>query len=252
MTFCCTEAMDLIHRLGQHRPVQAIKLVVEDSIESRIVQLQEKKSAMVDATLSTDSGAMGRLTPEDVRIAFHSGLGCSLTRLRTSSLVSCSEYAYVFPESHEADHLFVNSSDYAKLVDRRAPTIPVSSQGSSGHHLKLACVASLYSDYRCYLRNMPPFPHNTRNSYPGACTPSSCTQYAHGALYSCCNNSVRCCKVWIHAIYCGPHSIHRSPCGGLFEKPSKIFVDNKCDAGSRQNTHEVGPKASIKSSVTLA
>ena len=34
-----TEAMDRIHRLGQHRPVQAIKLVVEDSIESRIVQV---------------------------------------------------------------------------------------------------------------------------------------------------------------------------------------------------------------------
>jgi DNA repair protein RAD16 len=50
----CVEAMDRIHRLGQRRPVQAIKLVIEDSIESRIVQLQEKKSAMVDATLSTD------------------------------------------------------------------------------------------------------------------------------------------------------------------------------------------------------
>ena len=79
------EAMDRIHRLGQRRPVQAIKLVIEDSIESRIVQLQEKKSAMVDATLSTDDSvsvrrlpkpisliatslqAMGRLTPEDVR-----------------------------------------------------------------------------------------------------------------------------------------------------------------------------------------
>lgn len=31
--------MDRIHRLGQHRPVQAIKLVIEDSIESRIVQV---------------------------------------------------------------------------------------------------------------------------------------------------------------------------------------------------------------------
>jgi hypothetical protein len=34
-----TEAMDRIHRLGQHRPVHAIKLVVDDSIESRIVQV---------------------------------------------------------------------------------------------------------------------------------------------------------------------------------------------------------------------
>lgn len=49
-----TEAMDRIHRLGQHRPVKAIKLVIEDSIEQRIIQLQEKKSAMVDATLSAD------------------------------------------------------------------------------------------------------------------------------------------------------------------------------------------------------
>ncbi|KAF5320985.1 hypothetical protein D9619_001153 [Psilocybe cf. subviscida] len=64
------QAMDRIHRLGQKRPVQAIKLVVEDSIESRIVQLQEKKSAMVDATLSTDDSAMGRLTPEDLGFLF--------------------------------------------------------------------------------------------------------------------------------------------------------------------------------------
>ncbi|KIM45770.1 hypothetical protein M413DRAFT_440809 [Hebeloma cylindrosporum] len=64
------QAMDRIHRLGQRRPVQAIKLVVEDSIESRIVQLQEKKSAMIDATLSTDDSAMGRLTPEDLGFLF--------------------------------------------------------------------------------------------------------------------------------------------------------------------------------------
>ncbi|KAF8211650.1 SNF2 family N-terminal domain-containing protein [Mycena galopus ATCC 62051] len=69
------EAMDRIHRLGQRRPVKAIKLVVEDSIESRIVQasracLQEKKSAMVDATLSADDSAMGRLTPADVSLTF--------------------------------------------------------------------------------------------------------------------------------------------------------------------------------------
>lgn len=64
------QAMDRIHRLGQHRPVEAIKLVIEDSIESRIVQLQEKKSAMINATLSTDDSAMGRLTPEDLSFLF--------------------------------------------------------------------------------------------------------------------------------------------------------------------------------------
>ncbi|QRW01449.1 nucleotide excision repair protein RAD16 [Ceratobasidium sp. AG-Ba] len=64
------QAMDRIHRLGQRRPIQAIKLVVEDSIECRIVQLQEKKSAMVDATLSADDNAVGRLTPEDLGFLF--------------------------------------------------------------------------------------------------------------------------------------------------------------------------------------
>jgi len=64
------QAMDRIHRLGQHRPVQAIKFVIEDSIESRIVELQEKKSAMVDATLSTDDSVMGRLTLEDLSFLF--------------------------------------------------------------------------------------------------------------------------------------------------------------------------------------
>lgn len=83
--------MDRIHRLGQRRPVEAIKLVVEDSIESRIVQLQEKKSAMIDATLSTDDSAMGRLTPEDVRclLGFHWAL-CTDARF-FYSLGSCSD-----------------------------------------------------------------------------------------------------------------------------------------------------------------
>ncbi|KAG0708586.1 P-loop containing nucleoside triphosphate hydrolase protein [Suillus ampliporus] len=63
-------SMDRIHRLGQYRPIQAIKLVIEDSIKSRIIQLQEKKSVMVDATLSTDDSAMGRLTPDDLGFLF--------------------------------------------------------------------------------------------------------------------------------------------------------------------------------------
>jgi DNA repair protein RAD16 len=73
--------MDRIHRLGQYRPVHAIKLVVEDSIESRIVQLQEKKSAMVDATLSSDESAMGRLTPEDL------GAFSNITRTRSALIL---------------------------------------------------------------------------------------------------------------------------------------------------------------------
>lgn len=61
------QAMDRIHRLGQKRPVRVVKLVVEDSIEDQIVQLQAKKLAMTDAALSRDpDAALGKLTVEDV------------------------------------------------------------------------------------------------------------------------------------------------------------------------------------------
>lgn len=61
------QAMDRIHRLGQKRPVKVVKLVVEDSIEDQIVQLQAKKLAMTEAALSTDpDSALGKLTVEDV------------------------------------------------------------------------------------------------------------------------------------------------------------------------------------------
>ena len=59
--------MDRIHRLGQRRPVKVVKLVVEDSIEHQIVELQHKKLAMTEAALSTDpDAALGKLTVEDV------------------------------------------------------------------------------------------------------------------------------------------------------------------------------------------
>jgi SNF2 family DNA or RNA helicase len=45
------QAMDRIHRLGQHRPIRITRLIIDNSIESRIVQLQEKKQALVESTV---------------------------------------------------------------------------------------------------------------------------------------------------------------------------------------------------------
>lgn len=65
------QAMDRIHRLGQRRPVKVVKLVVEDSIEHQIVELQHKKLAMTEAALSTDpDAALGKLTVEDLGFLF--------------------------------------------------------------------------------------------------------------------------------------------------------------------------------------
>ncbi|KAI7907279.1 SNF2 family N-terminal domain-containing protein [Cokeromyces recurvatus] len=63
-------AMDRIHRLGQHRPIRITRLIIENSIESRIVQLQEKKQALVDSTVGKDSKALDKLTVEDLRFLF--------------------------------------------------------------------------------------------------------------------------------------------------------------------------------------
>lgn len=61
---------DRVHRIGQHRPVKITRLIIEDSIESRIVELQEKKASMIQATIGNDDAAMNRLTPADMQFLF--------------------------------------------------------------------------------------------------------------------------------------------------------------------------------------
>ncbi|KAI9593637.1 SNF2 family N-terminal domain-containing protein [Syncephalis fuscata] len=64
------QAMDRIHRLGQYRPIRVTRLIVENSIESRIVQLQEKKQALFESTIGKDANALARLTEDDLRFLF--------------------------------------------------------------------------------------------------------------------------------------------------------------------------------------
>jgi DNA repair protein RAD16 len=64
------QAMDRIHRLGQYRPIKITRLIIENSIESRIVQLQEKKTALVESTIGKDVEALSRLSEEDLRFLF--------------------------------------------------------------------------------------------------------------------------------------------------------------------------------------
>ena len=64
------QAMDRIHRLGQHRPIVVKRMIIENSIESRIIELQNKKSAMIEAAIGNDDAAMGRLSVDDLRFLF--------------------------------------------------------------------------------------------------------------------------------------------------------------------------------------
>ncbi|ODQ64471.1 hypothetical protein NADFUDRAFT_26816 [Nadsonia fulvescens var. elongata DSM 6958] len=61
---------DRVHRIGQYRPVKITRMCIEDSIESRIIELQEKKASMIHATINKDDSAMNRLTAADMQFLF--------------------------------------------------------------------------------------------------------------------------------------------------------------------------------------
>lgn len=61
---------DRIHRIGQTRNCRITRLVIEDSIESRIIELQEKKANMINATVGNDQAAMEKLSEGDLQFLF--------------------------------------------------------------------------------------------------------------------------------------------------------------------------------------
>jgi SNF2 family DNA or RNA helicase len=58
------QAADRAHRIGQERPVLVHRLVAQDTVEERILALQESKRAIASAAL--DGGAGAELTREDL------------------------------------------------------------------------------------------------------------------------------------------------------------------------------------------
>jgi superfamily II DNA or RNA helicase len=59
------QAADRAHRIGQERPVMIYRLVASDTVEERILELQQRKRAIGDAALG-DAAAAASLTREDL------------------------------------------------------------------------------------------------------------------------------------------------------------------------------------------
>ncbi len=59
------QAADRAHRIGQERPVMIYRLVAADTVEERILELQQRKRAIGDAALG-DAAAAASLTREDL------------------------------------------------------------------------------------------------------------------------------------------------------------------------------------------
>lgn len=64
------QATDRTHRIGQTRPVDSIKLVVEDSIEEKILKLQSKKQEIFDSLIENPAAASHKLSIEDLKFLF--------------------------------------------------------------------------------------------------------------------------------------------------------------------------------------
>jgi superfamily II DNA or RNA helicase len=59
------QAADRAHRIGQDKPVMVYRMVARDTVEERILELQERKRALADAALA-DAGGAAAITRDDL------------------------------------------------------------------------------------------------------------------------------------------------------------------------------------------
>ena len=64
------QAIDRTHRIGQNKSVFAYKIICKNTIEERIIQLQNRKQKIADELVSEDDGFIKSLTEEDLRFLF--------------------------------------------------------------------------------------------------------------------------------------------------------------------------------------
>jgi non-specific serine/threonine protein kinase len=65
-----TQASDRTHRIGQEKPVFIFKLITRDTVEEKILLLQERKKNLVDQIITTESAFFKSLTAEDLQVLF--------------------------------------------------------------------------------------------------------------------------------------------------------------------------------------
>jgi SNF2 family DNA or RNA helicase len=60
------QATDRAHRIGQEKVVTAYKLIARDTVEEKILALQQKKRALVDATIESEQPMMEGLSLDEI------------------------------------------------------------------------------------------------------------------------------------------------------------------------------------------
>jgi non-specific serine/threonine protein kinase len=64
------QASDRAHRIGQDKPVFVYKIIARGTVEEKILQLQEKKRALVKSIISSEASFFKSLTKDDVKALF--------------------------------------------------------------------------------------------------------------------------------------------------------------------------------------
>jgi non-specific serine/threonine protein kinase len=64
------QAIDRAHRIGQKRKVFAYKMICKDTVEEKILQLQQKKKMLADDLIQEDSNFVKTLSRDDIEFLF--------------------------------------------------------------------------------------------------------------------------------------------------------------------------------------
>ena len=64
------QASDRAHRIGQDKPVFIYKIIARDSVEEKILQLQEHKKELVAQLISSEGSFFKSITKDDVKVLF--------------------------------------------------------------------------------------------------------------------------------------------------------------------------------------
>ena len=64
------QAIDRVHRLNQTQDVTVYKLTIANTVEARILALQETKRALANAAIGGDGKAAGKLSMKDIMNLF--------------------------------------------------------------------------------------------------------------------------------------------------------------------------------------
>mmetsp|Transcript_21214 Transcript_21214/g.61746 ORF Transcript_21214/g.61746 Transcript_21214/m.61746 type:complete len:81 (-) Transcript_21214:83-325(-) len=66
----CKVSTCVCYNAGQYRPIRAVRFIAENTVEERILQLQEKKRLVFDGTVGRDAGSLAALTVNDMKSLF--------------------------------------------------------------------------------------------------------------------------------------------------------------------------------------